>query len=71
MHSHAELLALRQQLVGRTVVSQRLFLYTLQLYLDRADAGGPPIEADVEVVIDRLEDGVAYVESWAVVEQRL
>ena len=44
MHSHAELLALRQQLVGRTVVSQRLFLYTLQLYLDRADAGGPPIE---------------------------
>ncbi|HEX3158859.1 MAG TPA: hypothetical protein VHQ45_10110 [Gemmatimonadaceae bacterium] len=32
---------------------------------------GQPIEADVEVVIDRLEDGVAYVESWAVVEQRL
>lgn len=24
-----------------------------------------------EVVIDRVEDGVAYVESWAVVEQRL
>ena len=44
MHSHAELLALRQQIVGRTVVSQRLFLYTLQIYLDRSDSDAPPIE---------------------------
>ena len=32
---------------------------------------GQPIQMGAEVVIDRLEDGVAYVESWAVVEQRL
>lgn len=29
------------------------------------------LPAGSEVVIDRVEDGVAYVESWAVVEQRL
>jgi membrane protein implicated in regulation of membrane protease activity len=33
--------------------------------------GGEPIEAGTDVVIDRIEDGVAYVEPWALVEQRL
>ena len=32
---------------------------------------GSPIELDAEVVIERVEDGVAYVESWAAVEERL
>lgn len=30
-----------------------------------------PLPAGTEVVIDRIEDGVALVEEWAVVEQRL
>lgn len=30
-----------------------------------------PLTAGAEVVIDRIEDGVAFVEEWAVVEQRL
>jgi hypothetical protein len=29
------------------------------------------LPAGSEVVIDRIEDGVAFVEEWAVVEQRL
>jgi hypothetical protein len=29
------------------------------------------IDSGSEVVIDRIEDGVAFVEEWAVVEQRL
>ena len=29
------------------------------------------LPAGAEVVIDRIEDGVAYVEEWAVVERRL
>jgi hypothetical protein len=29
------------------------------------------LPADADVVIDRIENGVAYVEDWAVVEQRL
>lgn len=32
---------------------------------------GEAFTAGTEVVIDRVEDGVAYVESWAAVEQRL
>ena len=32
---------------------------------------GAALATDCEVVIDRVEDGVAFVESWAVVEQRL
>jgi hypothetical protein len=32
---------------------------------------GTPVDAGTEVVIDRLENGVAYVEPWARVEQRL
>ena len=32
---------------------------------------GTPIAAGTEVVIDRVEDGVAYVEPWVQVEQRL
>lgn len=30
-----------------------------------------PLSAGVEVVIDRIENGVAFVEEWAVVEQRI
>ena len=32
---------------------------------------GTPLDVGVEVAIDRIEDGVAYVEAWAVVEKRL
>ena len=32
---------------------------------------GAALPTGAEVVIDRVEDGVAFVESWAVVEQRL
>jgi hypothetical protein len=32
---------------------------------------GGALASGTEVVIDRVEDGVAFVESWAVVEQRL
>lgn len=32
---------------------------------------GAPVAAGTEVVIDRVENGVAYVEPWAQVEQRL
>jgi membrane protein implicated in regulation of membrane protease activity len=32
---------------------------------------GGALAAGSEVVIDRVEDGIAFVESWAVVEQRL
>jgi membrane protein implicated in regulation of membrane protease activity len=32
---------------------------------------GSPIEAGTEVVIERVEEGVAYVERWALVEARL
>ena len=30
-----------------------------------------PLSAGAEVVIDRLENGIAFVEEWAVVEQRI
>ena len=30
-----------------------------------------PLPAGTEVVIDRIEDGMAFVEEWAVVEQRI
>jgi membrane protein implicated in regulation of membrane protease activity len=33
--------------------------------------GENSLPAGSEVVIDRIEDGVAYVEAWAIVEQRL
>ena len=32
---------------------------------------GTPLDAGSDVVIDRIEDGVAYVEAWAMVERRL
>lgn len=33
--------------------------------------GGAPIPAGTDVVIDRIENSIAFVEEWAVVEQRL
>jgi hypothetical protein len=33
--------------------------------------GAKPVATGAEVVIDRIEDGVAFVEEWAIVEQRL
>jgi hypothetical protein len=33
--------------------------------------GAKALSAGADVVIDRIEDGVAFVEEWAVVEQRL
>lgn len=32
---------------------------------------GTPLDVGAEVVIDRIEEGVAYVEAWALVEKRL
>ncbi len=32
---------------------------------------GSPLAVGAEVAIDRIEDGIAYVEDWALVEQRL
>lgn len=32
---------------------------------------GAPLAPDAEVVIERVEDGAAYVEAWSVVERRL
>lgn len=32
---------------------------------------GTPLDLGADVVIDRIEDGMAYVEAWAVVEKRL
>lgn len=32
---------------------------------------GTPLEAGSDVVIERIEDGIAYVEAWSVVERRL
>lgn len=32
---------------------------------------GSAVDAEHEVVIDRIEDGVAYVEAWTVVEKRI
>jgi membrane protein implicated in regulation of membrane protease activity len=32
---------------------------------------GTPVDVGTEVVIDRVENGIAYVEPWAQVEQRL
>ena len=32
---------------------------------------GAPLPQDAEVVIERVEDGYAYVEAWSVVERRL
>ena len=36
-----------------------------------ASLDGAPVPANTEVVIERIEDGVAHVEPWAVVEERL
>jgi hypothetical protein len=33
--------------------------------------GGDPVAIDTEVVIDKIEHGVADVELWSIVEQRL
>ena len=32
---------------------------------------GSPLEVGDEVMIDRIEDGIAWVEAWAVVEKRI
>ena len=39
--------------------------------LPAREVTGALLAEDVEVVMDRVEDGVAYVEPWAQVEQRL
>jgi len=54
---------------GAGVMSYTLDGRTYELPV-KAMAGGT-MTAGTEVVIDRVEDGVAYVESWAIVEQRL
>ncbi len=40
-------------------------------YIPARSLGVTVVPAGSEVVIDRIEDGVAFVEEWAVVEQRL
>lgn len=39
--------------------------------LPAREVTGAPLATDVEVVMDRVESGVAYVEPWSQVEQRL
>lgn len=39
--------------------------------LPAREIAGAPVACDVEVVLDRIELGVAYVEPWAQVERRL
>jgi hypothetical protein len=39
--------------------------------LPARDIDGNEVASDVDVVLDRVENGVAYVEPWAQVEQRL
>jgi membrane protein implicated in regulation of membrane protease activity len=42
-----------------------------QLRIPARALGDRPMPAGAEVVIDRIENGTAYVEEWSVVEQRL
>lgn len=42
-----------------------------QRYVRARDLGGGSITADSEVVIERIEDEIAYVEAWQEVEKRL
>jgi hypothetical protein len=42
-----------------------------QLKSPARSLGTKPLPAGADVVIDRIEEGVAFVEEWAVVEQRL
>jgi hypothetical protein len=41
------------------------------LHVPARNVGGEPVEAGTEVVIEKIENGVADVELWSVVEQRL
>jgi membrane protein implicated in regulation of membrane protease activity len=54
---------------GRGMMRYELDEQTYDLAAQSVD--GKAMAAGSEVVIDRVEDGVAHVESWAVVEQRL
>jgi hypothetical protein len=47
------------------------FAWDVQHVLPASSVDGSMVEEGTEVVIDRLEDGVAVVELWSVVEQRL
>jgi hypothetical protein len=42
-----------------------------QLLVPARALSAKPLFAGADVVIDRIEDGIAFVEDWAVVEQRL
>ena len=42
-----------------------------QLRITARALSGKPLSVGAEVVIDRIENGIAFVEEWAVVEQRL
>jgi hypothetical protein len=42
-----------------------------QLRIAARALSGKALSVGAEVVIDRIENGIAFVEEWAVVEQRL
>jgi uncharacterized integral membrane protein len=46
-------------------------LHGRQIRVPAKTLGAKPLSSGAEVVIDRIEDGVAFVEEWAIVEQRL
>ena len=57
-----------------TSVSRGEIVYQLperEVRIPAKTLGNKALSPGSEVVIDRIEDGVAYVEDWAVVEQRI
>jgi hypothetical protein len=58
--------------IAATRVGEIAYVVGGQGYVTAAQSlDGTPIAVGTEVVIDRVEDGVAYVEPWVQVEQRL
>jgi membrane protein implicated in regulation of membrane protease activity len=58
--------------IGPSELGEIAYVVDGTRYAARAQSiDGRPVEAGTDVVIERVEDGVAYVEPWSAVEQRL
>jgi hypothetical protein len=58
--------------IGPTEAGEIVYLVGGKRYATAAQSlDGTPVAVGTEVIIDRVEKGVAYVESWVEVEQRL
>jgi hypothetical protein len=58
--------------IGPTEAGEIVYLVGGKRYATAAESlDGTPVAVGTEVIIDRVEKGVAYVESWVEVEQRL